>query len=232
MSHANRPISNITTINSYFFHFYILNISKSQDNDLLLLGVQVQQTARWPVVQILGGQSSVYPSLLSHTEPAERWQRTRWRCLVPQSRRWAAKGKQRQLDACSSNKNQPVKDELIKKFVYRVDTEAVTRRVAIHNSASCYRTQHLSQNVANKSEETDLAADQQAQGHGRVQVSPADVPQALSQRGDRQGKGQRHFHLLGDVRRRVSDDGGQRQDYEQQHAHKLRQNCPPEWPLS
>lgn len=86
---------------------------------------------------------------------------------------------------------------LDEKLVYLVNTKGFSGGKPIHNSAGCYRPEHLSQNVANTSESTDLAADQQAQSHSRVQVRPTDVTQALSQRGDRQSKGQRHLHLLG-----------------------------------
>lgn len=95
-----------------------------------------------------------------------------------------------------------------KKLVYRINTEEFIWCITVHNSTGGYRPEHLSQNVANTSENTDLAADQQAQRHSRVQVCPTNVTQALSQRSDGQSKGQWHLHLLGHLRRFGFPDDG------------------------
>lgn len=59
--------------------------------DLQLQSVRVPLRVRWRVALILSHHSSVYQSLLSRREPAERWQVTRWQSLVPGSRGSAAR---------------------------------------------------------------------------------------------------------------------------------------------
>lgn len=72
---------------------------------------------------------------------------------------------------------------------YLVNTKGRTIAISINNPTGRNCTKHLSQDVANTSEQTNLAADQQAQSHCWVQVGPTDVPQTLSQCGDRQCEG-------------------------------------------
>lgn len=114
---------------------------------------------------------------------------------------------------------------------YRINTKGCVGSKSIHDSAGCNRSEHLGQDVAETSENTDLAAEQQAQRHGGVQVCPTDVTKGLSQRGDRQRKGQGHLDLLGYARTPVvPDDRAQSEEYEEQHAEKLCQHGSPKRP--
>lgn len=87
-----------------------------------------------------------------------------------------------------------------------------------------------SQDVANTSEGADLAADQQAQSHCRVQVCPAHMPKSLSQCGNGQCKGQRDLQLLSNLLLNFifSNDGSYANEYKQQHVDIL--HSPPECP--
>lgn len=118
-----------------------------------------------------------------------------------------------------------------KRLDYRINTEGCVGSKRIHDSAGCNRSEHLGQDVEDTSENADLAADQQAQCHGGVQVCPTDVTEGLSQRGDRQRKGQGHLDLLGYARTPVfPDDRAQSEEYEEQHAEKLCQHGSPKRP--
>lgn len=70
----------------------------------------------------------------------------------------------------------------------------------VHNGTASHCSQNLSNNVEKGSEHAHLAAGQQAQGDGRVQVGAADVTYTLSYCGDGQAKGKQHLYLLVGVR--------------------------------
>lgn len=81
---------------------------------------------------------------------------------------------------------------------YLVNTEGMCCfwPAAVHYDTASHCSHHLSAHVDKGSERTDLAADQEAQRDGGIQVGSADVSQALRQRGNGQAEGQRHFYLL------------------------------------
>lgn len=172
---------------SHSFAKIAFNIEAESCFNSQLQSDRVPPRVQWPAVQILSRQSVDYPSLISHTEPAEGWQETLWRNLVPRSLCSAARDERPELNA----RHKTGYAKSINLTLHLVDTEGAARCKSVHNRTGRNCSEHLGQDVANTSEDADLGADQQAQSHCWVQVCAADVAQSLRQRGDGQREGQR-----------------------------------------
>lgn len=102
---------------------------------------------------------------------------------------------------------------------------------AIHNSTASHCSQNLSYYVEEGSEDAGLAAGQEAQGDGRIQVCTADVTYTLDQSSNGRAKSKCHLYLLVWVSvifvpygcREANED-------EDHHTKELGQDGPPESP--